>query len=356
MLDLSLFRVPTFAGGLIAAFGMSASLFSLLTYIVLYLQDGLGFSAFGTGVRLLLLTLATFVTAGAAGRLTTVIPVRLTISAGVNVRSPLHGCPKSSARRSCGRRGRPADGSVGCRPRRGGWWAGGSRRGQERVGRLGEGDGAVADRGHPRPRACSYARSLPRAPGAVPGLPVVEVVHRGQVPRPACCSPVKSSAETIVIVRLATPLSISEVVCTDAQSRGHGSYADLDMLMGRWRSLPAGRLRHRGLRPRNTGAGRHASRPLAVGSRHAWLRRRGWRLDRQLRSTPRTIRPQKKLSQHADHQHEGRVTRRPIYLYKNNTDSVVNYGSHSYGSYENYMVRRLTQGLLTWWPDAPLWP
>jgi len=70
------------AGGLLAAFGMSASLFSLLTYIVLYLQDGLGFSAFGTGVRLLLLTLATFVTAGAAGRLTTVIPVRLTISAG----------------------------------------------------------------------------------------------------------------------------------------------------------------------------------------------------------------------------------------------------------------------------------
>ncbi len=82
MLDLSLFRVPAFAGGLIAAFGMSASLFSLLTYIVLYLQDGLGFSAFGTGVRLLFLTLATFVTAGAAGRLTTVIPVRLTISAG----------------------------------------------------------------------------------------------------------------------------------------------------------------------------------------------------------------------------------------------------------------------------------
>ena len=48
---------------------------------MLYLQDGLGFSAFGTGVRLLFLTLATFVTAGAAGRLTTVIPVRLTISA-----------------------------------------------------------------------------------------------------------------------------------------------------------------------------------------------------------------------------------------------------------------------------------
>lgn len=34
---------------------------------------------------------------------------------------------------------------------------------------------------------------------------VVEVAHRGQVPRPVCCSPAGSSAETIVIVRLATP-------------------------------------------------------------------------------------------------------------------------------------------------------
>lgn len=42
MLDLSLFRVPTFTGGLLAAFGISASLFSLLTYIILYLQDAPG--------------------------------------------------------------------------------------------------------------------------------------------------------------------------------------------------------------------------------------------------------------------------------------------------------------------------
>jgi EmrB/QacA subfamily drug resistance transporter len=82
MLDLSLFRVPSFVGGLIAAFGISASLFSLLTYIILYLQDELGFSALGTGLRILFLTLAVFVTAGIAGRLTTVVPVRLMISAG----------------------------------------------------------------------------------------------------------------------------------------------------------------------------------------------------------------------------------------------------------------------------------
>ena len=82
MLDLSLFRVPTFVGGLIAAFAISASLFSLLTYVVLYLQDELGFSALGTGLRTLFLTLAVFVTAGIAGRLTTVVPIRLMISAG----------------------------------------------------------------------------------------------------------------------------------------------------------------------------------------------------------------------------------------------------------------------------------
>jgi EmrB/QacA subfamily drug resistance transporter len=82
MLDLSLFRVPTFVGGLIAAFGMSASLFSLLTFVVLYLQDQLGYSAFDAGVRTLFLTVATFVAAAPAGRLTTVIPVRLMISAG----------------------------------------------------------------------------------------------------------------------------------------------------------------------------------------------------------------------------------------------------------------------------------
>jgi EmrB/QacA subfamily drug resistance transporter len=82
MLDLSLLRTPTFTGGLIAAFAISASLFALLTYIVLYLQNVLGLSAVDTGVRLLALTGAVFVTAGAAGRLTTVLPTRWLIGPG----------------------------------------------------------------------------------------------------------------------------------------------------------------------------------------------------------------------------------------------------------------------------------
>ncbi|HTU85831.1 MAG TPA: MFS transporter [Solirubrobacteraceae bacterium] len=82
MLDLHLLRVPTFNGGLIAAWAISASLFSLLTYIVLYLQNVLGSSALDTGVRLLPMTGGIFVTAGVAGRLTGKVPTRMLIAPG----------------------------------------------------------------------------------------------------------------------------------------------------------------------------------------------------------------------------------------------------------------------------------
>ncbi len=82
MFDLSLFRVPTFVGGLIAAFAISASLFSLLTYLVIYMQNLLGYSAIETGVRFLPLSLAIFFTAGIAGRLTAKVPTRLLIGPG----------------------------------------------------------------------------------------------------------------------------------------------------------------------------------------------------------------------------------------------------------------------------------
>ena len=47
MFDLSLFRLPTFTGGRVAAFGLSASIFAMLLYLVLYLQDILGYSRAG---------------------------------------------------------------------------------------------------------------------------------------------------------------------------------------------------------------------------------------------------------------------------------------------------------------------
>jgi EmrB/QacA subfamily drug resistance transporter len=83
MFDLSLFRLPTFSGGAIAAFGLSASIFSLLLYLVLYLQDILGYSALGTGLRLLLLSGGILATSTVAGRLTSHIPVRFLIGPGL---------------------------------------------------------------------------------------------------------------------------------------------------------------------------------------------------------------------------------------------------------------------------------
>ena len=86
MLDLKLLRVPTFNGGLVAAWAVSASIFSLFTYLVIYLQDLLGYSAMAAGLRFLPLTGGVFLVAGIAGRLTTKVPIRLLIGVGFALR------------------------------------------------------------------------------------------------------------------------------------------------------------------------------------------------------------------------------------------------------------------------------
>jgi predicted MFS family arabinose efflux permease len=83
LFDLSLFRTPTFSGGLIAAFTMNGSLFAMLLYLVLYLQDDLGYSALATGVRLLVVSGCTLVSAVTAGRLSSHMPVRWLIGPGL---------------------------------------------------------------------------------------------------------------------------------------------------------------------------------------------------------------------------------------------------------------------------------
>jgi hypothetical protein len=83
MFDLSLFRVPTFDGGLIAAFCMNGSLFAMLLYLVLYLQNVLGYSALQAGLRLLLISGPTLITATVAGRLSERVPVRWLIGPGL---------------------------------------------------------------------------------------------------------------------------------------------------------------------------------------------------------------------------------------------------------------------------------
>ncbi len=82
MLDLSLLRKPTFVGGLVAAFGISSSIFALLAYLVIYLQNVLGYSPVETGVRLLFLSGTSFFAAAAAGRLTEKVPVKWLIGPG----------------------------------------------------------------------------------------------------------------------------------------------------------------------------------------------------------------------------------------------------------------------------------
>jgi EmrB/QacA subfamily drug resistance transporter len=83
MFDLSLFKIPTFDGGLASAFAMNGSLFAMFLYLVLYLQDDLGYSALGTGVRLLVITAGTLVAATVSGRLSSQVPVRWLIGPGL---------------------------------------------------------------------------------------------------------------------------------------------------------------------------------------------------------------------------------------------------------------------------------
>jgi EmrB/QacA subfamily drug resistance transporter len=83
MFDLNLFMLPTFSGGSVAAFGLSASIFAMILYLVLYLQDILGYSALATGVRVMFLSGGTLVTATVAGRLSSRVPARLLIGPGL---------------------------------------------------------------------------------------------------------------------------------------------------------------------------------------------------------------------------------------------------------------------------------
>jgi EmrB/QacA subfamily drug resistance transporter len=83
MFDVSLLRVPTFSGGAIAAFAMNGSLYAMLLYFVIYLQDVLGYSALGAGLRIAIISLAQLVTSVIAGRLSERVPTRWLIGPGL---------------------------------------------------------------------------------------------------------------------------------------------------------------------------------------------------------------------------------------------------------------------------------
>ncbi len=83
MFQVSLLRVPTFAGGSVSAFAMNGSLYAMMLYLTVYLQDVLGYSAQDAGLRISIITAATLVTATLAGRLSERVPIRWLIGPGL---------------------------------------------------------------------------------------------------------------------------------------------------------------------------------------------------------------------------------------------------------------------------------
>ena len=83
MLDLSLFSKPAFAGASIAAFALSASMFSMFLYLTLYIQNILGYSPLESGLRFLPVTLLSFMLAPISGKLAERLGIRWFLGAGL---------------------------------------------------------------------------------------------------------------------------------------------------------------------------------------------------------------------------------------------------------------------------------
>ena len=83
MLDLSLFRKPSFCGASIAAFVLSASMFAMFLYLTLWVQNILGYSALESGLRFLPITLISFAIAPVSGKLSERYGVRWFLAGGL---------------------------------------------------------------------------------------------------------------------------------------------------------------------------------------------------------------------------------------------------------------------------------
>ncbi|MFT3864187.1 MAG: MFS transporter [Solirubrobacterales bacterium] len=83
MLPLGLFRRGAFTGVQIAAFAVSASMFSLFLYLTLYLQNFLGYSAIDAGLRYLPITVGAFVLAPISGMLLAKVQARYLMAGGL---------------------------------------------------------------------------------------------------------------------------------------------------------------------------------------------------------------------------------------------------------------------------------
>ena len=83
MLELTLFRNPSFVGASIGAFALSASQFAMFLYLTLYIQNQLSYSPLEAGLRFLPTTLLSFLVAPFAGKLAERLGIRWFIGAGL---------------------------------------------------------------------------------------------------------------------------------------------------------------------------------------------------------------------------------------------------------------------------------
>ncbi|WP_125768229.1 MFS transporter [Companilactobacillus furfuricola] len=80
LIELSLFKSRTFVGANIAAFALGAGLYGVFTYLSILMQNYMGYSAFETGLKLLVISIFTLILGPIAGTLSDKIGNRWLIS------------------------------------------------------------------------------------------------------------------------------------------------------------------------------------------------------------------------------------------------------------------------------------
>lgn len=83
MFDLALLRNRTFVGAAIVAFSVSASIFACFLFIILWMQNVLGYDAFEAGLRFLPMSGVSFLAAAMSGRLTETLPKAVLLGSGM---------------------------------------------------------------------------------------------------------------------------------------------------------------------------------------------------------------------------------------------------------------------------------
>lgn len=83
LVDLSLFRIPTFSAGVVAALIVAFGEFGLLFALPLVLQGALGYTALGTGWIIVALAAGTFLISGMLPRISRMLPQRTIVQIGL---------------------------------------------------------------------------------------------------------------------------------------------------------------------------------------------------------------------------------------------------------------------------------